>query len=207
MEGAKREERMKAINDKILQNILQFVKVFQLENGRSPTYREIKNHLNLSSLSIVNRYISILVDRGDLKKDDSGTIDITYNINLSQSILAPVVGEVRCGEPILAQENIESVFRLPTEIFGHDNIFLLHAKGDSMEGAGIREGDLLVVKQCSQAENGDIVVALLDDSATVKTFYKKKDCIVLHPENDKYEDIITKDIKILGVVQQYIHKL
>lgn len=198
---------MKKINEKVLSNILEFIKVFQLENGRSPSYREIQKHLSLSSLSLVGRYVNLLEEKGQVKRDEHGFIDITYNVKLSQSILAPVVGEVRCGEPIFAQENIESVYRLPTEIFGKDNVFLLHAKGDSMEGVGIREGDLLVVKKCESADNGDIVVALLEDSATVKTFYRKKDHIVLHPENDRYDDIITKDVKILGIVKQFIHSL
>lgn len=198
---------MKKISEKVLSNILEFIKVFQLENGRSPSYREIQKHLSLSSLSLVGRYVNLLEEKGQVKRDEHGFIDISYNVKLSQSILAPVVGEVRCGEPIFAQENIESVYRLPTEIFGKDNVFLLHAKGDSMEGVGIREGDLLVVKKCESADNGDIVVALLEDSATVKTFYRKKDHIVLHPENDRYDDIITKDVKILGIVKQFIHSL
>lgn len=198
---------MKKINEKMLSNILEFIKVFQLENGKSPTYRQIQKRLNLSSLSIVERYISLLEKSGKIKRDSLGAIDITYNLKLSQSILAPVVGEVRCGEPVFAQENIESVYRLPTDIFGNDNVFLLHAKGDSMKDVGIKEGDLLVVKKCESAENGDVVVALLDDSATVKTFYRKKDHIVLHPENERYDDIITKDVKILGIVKQFIHSL
>ncbi len=198
---------MKKIDESKLENILEFIKVYQIENGRSPTYREIMKRLNINSLSQVNRYVSLLVDLGKLKKDKQGKIDISYNFNLSQSILAPIVGEVRCGQPIFAQENIESIYQLPTEIFGKENIFLLHARGDSMEGVGIRDGDILVVKKCESAENGDIVVALIDDSATVKTFYKKKDYIVLHPENEKYNDIITKDVKILGIVKKYIHSL
>lgn len=181
--------------------------MFQLDNGRSPTYREIMKGQKLSSLSLVSRYVKLLEGNGNIKRNSLGEIDISYNINLSQSILAPLVGEVRCGEPILAQENIESVYRLPTEIFGSDNLFLLHAKGDSMADVGIREGDLLVVKKCETAENGDIVVALIEDSATVKRFYKEKDHVVLHPENPSYDDIITKDVKILGIVKQYIHSL
>ena len=198
---------LKKINESLLNSILEYIKLFQLEKGRSPTQREIMKALNISSLSLVSRYVKILEDNRSIKRDTNGTIDIQFNVNLSQSILAPVVGEVRCGEPIFAQENIESVYRLPTEIFGRDNLFLLHAKGDSMLDVGIREGDLLVVKKCATAENGDIVVALLDDSATVKRFYKRKDYVVLHPENDKYDDIITKDVKILGIVKQYIHSL
>ena len=191
----------------MLENIKEYIKVFQIENGRSPTYREILNNQKLSSLSQVSRYVKLLEEKGNIKKNSLGGIDISYNINLSQSILAPLVGEVRCGEPILAQENIESVYRLPTEIFGSANLFLLHAKGDSMVDIGIRDGDLLVVKKCETADNGDIVVALIEDSATVKRFFKKKDHIVLHPENTHYDDIITKDVKILGIVKQYIHSL
>ncbi len=198
---------MKQLSERTEENILEFIKVFQLENGRSPSFREIKSGLNLSSLSLVSRYVSLLENKGSIKKNNLGTIDISYNVNLSQSVLAPLVGQVRCGEPIFAEENIETIYRLPTDIFGKDNLFLLHAIGDSMEGAGIREGDLLVVKKCETADNGEIVVALLDDSATVKRFYKKKDHVVLHPENTKYDDIITKDVKILGVVKQYIHSL
>ncbi len=198
---------MKQLSERTEENILEFIKVFQVENGRSPSFREIKRGLNLSSLSLVSRYVSLLENKGSIKKNNLGTIDISYNVNLSQSVLAPLVGQVRCGEPIFAEENIETIYRLPTDIFGKDNLFLLHAIGDSMEGAGIREGDLLVVKKCETADNGEIVVALLDDSATVKRFYKKKDHVVLHPENPNYDDIITKDVKILGVVKQYIHSL
>ena len=198
---------MKKINEALLGNILEYIKAFQLSNGKSPTQRQIKNALGISSLSFVNRYIKLLEERGNIQKDINGLIDIQYNVNLSQSILAPVVGYVRCGEPIFAQENIESVYRLPTDIFGKENLFLLYAKGDSMKDVGIRDGDLLVVKKCETAQNGDIVVALLEDSATVKRFFKKKDYVVLHPENEDYDDIITKDIKILGIVKQYIHSL
>ncbi len=198
---------MKKINEALLGNILEYIKAFQLSNGKSPTQRQIKNALGISSLSFVNRYIKLLEERGNIQKDINGLIDIQYNVNLSQSILAPVVGYVRCGEPIFAQENIESVYRLPTDIFGKENLFLLYAKGDSMKDVGIRDGDLLVVKKCETAQNGDIVVALLEDSATVKRFFKKKDYVVLHPENEDYDDIITKDIKILGIVKQYIHRL
>ena len=96
---------------------------------------------------------------------------------------------------------------MPSANFGKDELFLLHAEGYSMINAGINSGDILTVRKCECAENGQIVVALLDDSATVKTFYKKKDCIVLHPENSRYDDIITKDVKILGIVEHCIHKL
>ncbi len=198
---------MKSINEKLLEEMLNYIKTYQVENGRSPAYRNIMKHFKLSSLSIVSRYVELLISRGEIKKDDLGGIDISSNLSCSSSIIAPIVGTVTCGKPIYAQENIEGVYQLPTAIFGNDQLFLLRAEGDSMEGVGIKSGDILAVKKCETAENGQIVVALLGEDATVKTFYKKKDHIVLHPENPRYEDIITKDVKILGIVEHYIHKL
>ena len=198
---------MKTIDERKAECMLEFVRAYQMSNGKSPSYMTLQQQFKLSSLSVVKRYIDLLTSRGQVSKDASGAIELLYNAGTLPTILAPVVGEVRCGEPIFAQENIEAVYRLPTEIFGSGEIFLLHAQGDSMEGAGIRSGDLLVIKKCDTAENGDIVVALLDgEGATVKRFYKKNMHIILHPENEKYTDIIAKDVQILGKVQQCIHK-
>ena len=198
---------MKVISEKTLENMLCYIKTYQIENGQSPSYRNIMKHLGLSSLSVTGRYVEELASRGHLSKDERGSIEISNEFNVKKTTIAPVVGTVTCGSPILAQENIESVCSLPCEIFGSGELFMLHAEGDSMEGVGIKSGDLLVVKKSSSAQNGQIVVALMDDSATVKTFYQKKDHIVLHPENEKYDDIISRDVKILGVVEHFIHKL
>lgn len=198
---------MKVYNEDLLEKLFDYIQTYQSNNGRSPSYRNIMKALGFSSLSMVHRYVDKLISKELIKKNELGEIQISDNLSLGQTILAPIVGVVTCGSPIYAQENIEGMYQLPTEIFGYGKTFILHAEGDSMEGKGIRSGDLLVVKQCDSAEDGDIVVALIDDSATVKTFYKKKDHIVLHPENSKYEDIITKDVKILGKVQHYIHRL
>lgn len=197
---------MKTYNESILNDMLSYVKSYQCERGQSPSYREIMKQLNLSSLSMVSRYLNILYDKNLLKKDKEGGVSISKNIEKSPTILAPVVGTVTCGSPIYAYENIEGMYQLPVDIFGNNKSFILHAEGDSMQNVGIQSGDLLVVKKCETAENGDIVVALLEDSATVKRFFKKSDKIILHPENEKYEDIIAKDIKILGIVQHCIHK-
>ncbi len=186
--------------------MLNYIKTYQIENGRSPSYRNIMKQFKFSSLSVVCRYVEALRQRGSLEKDNLGGIDISENLNCAKTIIAPIVGTVTCGKPIYAQENIEGNYQLPAAIFGNSEIFMLHAQGDSMEGVGIKSGDILVVRKSCTAENGQIVVALIDDSATVKTFYKKKDCVVLHPENDKYDDIISNDVKILGVVQHLIHK-
>ena len=197
---------MKVCNEKLVESMLSYIKTYQIKNGRSPSYRNIMKALNLSSLSVVFRYIDVLRSRGELEKDDLGGIGISSNLNCDQSIIAPILGTVTCGKPIIAQEDVEGIYSLPTAIFGHGDLFLLHAEGDSMINAGIRSGDILVVKKSEVAENGQIVVALLGDSATVKTFYKKRDYVVLHPENPLYEDINTKEVKILGVVEHLIHR-
>ena len=165
---------MKTINEELLSKMLNYVKTYQIKNGSSPSYRNIAAHFDLSSLSQVGRYIDILASRGELEKDEDGSINCLPSFDISSITIAPVVGVVACGQPIFAQENIEGVYALPSDIFGSGEIFLLRAEGDSMIEAGIHSGDLLVIRRTSTADNGQIVVALLDDSATVKTFYKKK---------------------------------
>jgi repressor LexA len=196
---------MKVLNEKLLEEICQYIKTYQVRQGRSPSYRNIAGHFNLSSLSLVSRYVDVLTDRGMIAKDEKGKI-YSSAFDSTSVVIAPMVGVVTCGNPILAQENIEAVCSLPTEIFGSGEMFLLTAEGDSMIGRGILSGDVLVVRKTSVAHNGQIVVALIDDSATVKTFIKQQDFVVLHPENEKYDDIITRDVSILGVVEHCIHK-
>lgn len=198
---------MKQYNEALLIKLQEYIKNEQVKKGKSPSYREISKNVGFSSISVAYRYVDLLVARGLIEKDDNGVIALSENLSRGQITIAPVVGTVTCGKPILAQESIESVQQLPTQIFGSGDLFLLHAEGDSMIEAGIHDGDLLVVKQSQCAQNGQIVVALIDDSATVKTFYKQKDCVVLHPENSRYDDIVLKDVAILGVVGHCIHKL
>lgn len=197
---------MKVYNEETLLKLFDFIKTYQSRSGKSPSYRELQRKMGFSSLSVAHRYVQLLVQKQMIDKDKNGGIAIRDNLKPSSTTLAPVVGIVTCGKPIYAQEDIEAMVELPSNIFGSDETFILHAEGDSMINAGIKNGDLLVVKKKDSAENGDIVVALLGDSATVKTFYKKSDCVVLHPENEKYDDIKTKDVKILGKVQFVIHK-
>lgn len=195
---------MKSIDEERLSKIKAYIESFQLENGKSPSYRAIMQACGLKSLSLVSRYLELLQARGQVKKNPLGGIEMS--INLSSTTFAPLVGQVRCGAPIFAQENYQSICSLPSEIFGKGELFMLSAIGDSMEDAGIGEGDILVVRKSAYAENGQIVVALIDDEATVKRFKKTKDKIILHPENSKYQDIILDEVKILGVVQSCIHK-
>ncbi len=201
------EREMKQYNEALLLSLQEFIKQQQMKNARSPSYREIMKQVGFSSLSVAHRYVDVLVQRGVIEKDSFGGIALAENLSRGQVTIAPVIGTVTCGKPIVAQENVESIQQLPSGIFGNGELFILHAEGDSMQEAGIQDGDLLVVKKTNFAENGQIVVALLDDSATVKTFYKNKNHIVLHPENSRYDDIIVEDVSILGVVGHCIHKL
>ncbi len=195
---------MKQIDEEKLYKIKAYIETYQLENGKSPSYREVMEACNLTSLSLVSRYLDLLQTRGQIKKNPLGGIEMS--INLSSTTFAPLVGQVRCGAPIFAQENYQSICSLPSEIFGKGELFMLSAIGDSMKDAGINEGDILVVRKSDYAENGQIVVALIDDEATVKRFKKTSNKIILHPENSKYQDILLDDVKILGVVQSCIHK-
>lgn len=195
---------MKNVNENLLKQTLDYIETYQLNEGKSPSYRDIAKVLNMKSLSVAHRYVSVLCEQGFVTKDERGRIEMKANLLHSPSIIAPMVGTVRCGAPIFASENIEESFALPIEIFGKDKIFLLKAEGDSMVDAGINEGDILVIRQANQAENGEIVVALIDDSATVKRFYKKADHVILHPENANYDDIVCRDVTILGVVKNLI---
>lgn len=202
----KKEEGMKALKEEKLTDLNHYIKTYQIKHGQSPSYRNIMTHLKFSSLSVVNRYVDALKERGMIEKSQNGKIDTLSEFDSRNVTIAPVVGVVTCGQPILAEENVEGVYALPSEIFGNGELFILHAEGDSMIDAGINSGDMLVVKKTNSAENGEIVVALLEDSATVKRFYKKKNHIVLHPENEKYDDIVVNDVRILGVVKHCIHR-
>lgn len=196
---------MRVIDEKKLFDILDFIKEFQKKEGRSPSFRQITYALDLKSLSVAQRYVSILQSRGLLEKNNSGKIITPTNLSKGKTIIAPLVGKIACGTPIFAEENIEETFQLPTAIFGSEKVMLLHACGDSMIGAGIYDGDLVVATICNDAKDGDIVVALIDNEATLKRFYKRNGSVILHPENPKYEDIIPEELVIQGIVKHVIH--
>lgn len=196
---------MRVIKENTVQAVLNFVKEYQKKEGRSPSFRQICHAMSFPSIGTAQKYVNVLKTRGLLSQNDQGKIEIPFNLRKGTTIVAPLVGSVACGTPILAEENIEENYLLPTSIFGSGETMVLHAKGDSMEGAGINNGDLLVVKICDSADDGDIVVALINDSATVKRLFKHKDYVALHPENPKYQDIITKEVKIQGIVKHVIH--
>ena len=196
---------MKVIDENKVNQVLDFIKTFQVREGRSPSYRQIAHAARFPSLATAQKYVKILQTRGLIERNDLGRIVTPTRLETGNTIVAPLVGQVACGKPILAEENIEGTFALPTQIFGNEKVMLLHAKGDSMIGAGINDGDLIVATITNYADDGEIVVALINDSATVKRLYRKNGYAILHAENPKYDDIITKELTIQGVVKHVIH--
>lgn len=196
---------MKVIDENKVNCVLDFIKTFQVKEGRSPSYKQIASAARFPSLATAQRYVKILQSRGLIERNDLGRIITPRKLETGNTIVAPLVGQVACGKPIFAEENIEWTFALPTEIFGNNKMMLLHAKGDSMIGAGINDGDLIVATITNFADDGEIVVALINDSATVKRLYRKNGYAILHAENPKYDDIVTKELTIQGVVKHVIH--
>lgn len=192
------------------QEILDFIKKEIMAKGYPPSVREICNAVGLRSTSTVHGHLERLEKKGLIRRDPSKprAIELLDNQTNKELLNVPVLGKVAAGQPILAVENIEDTFPLPVDFLRASNdVFMLKVQGDSMIEKGIYEGDYLIVEQQATAVNGDIVVALVDDSATVKTFYKENGYIRLQPENSNMEPIIVKDCKILGKVKGLIRKL
>ncbi len=187
------------------EEILNFMKSEILNKGYPPSVREICAAVNLKSTSSVHSHLSSLEEKGYIHRDPTKPraieiVDDTFNLTRREMANVPIIGTVAAGQPLLAAENIEGYFPIPTEYLSNKSVFMLKVKGNSMINAGIFEGDTIIVEQQNTANDGDIVVALIDDSATVKTFYKEKGHIRLQPENDSMEPIIVDDCQILGKV-------
>ena len=192
------------ISDK-QREILEYMKSEILNKGYPPTVRDICEAVNLRSTSSVHSHLETLEKNGYIRRDPTKPraieiMDDNFNLTRREMVNVPLVGRVAAGEPILANENIESYFPIPTEYMPNAESFMLKVKGESMINAGIFDGDQILVERCNTARNGDMVVALVEDSATVKTFYKESDHIRLQPENDTMDPIIVKDCEILGKV-------
>lgn len=194
-------------------NILNFIKKQVSENGYPPSVREICKAVGLKSTSSVHMYLNRLAEKGELQKTNLKTraLKLTNMSSVSSekpedidSVSIPLVGNVAAGAPILAEQNIEDYFRISTSLLkktnASDATYMLKVKGDSMINVGIYNGDYVIISKCQTAENGQIVVAMIENEATVKTFYKEKDHVRLQPENDTMEPIIVKDVQILGKV-------
>ncbi len=187
------------------QEILNYIKEEILNKGYPPAVREICEAVNLKSTSSVHSHLETLEKNGYIRRDPTKPraieiCDDSFQMVRTEMVSLPVVGTVAAGQPIHAQENIESYFPIPAEYVPNGESFILKVKGDSMINAGIYNGDQVFVNRCNSARNGDTIVALVDDSATVKTFYKENGHIRLQPENDTMEPIIVEDCQILGKV-------
>ena len=187
------------------QGILDYIKDEILSKGYTPAVREICEAVNLKSTSSVHSHLETLEKNGYIRRDPTKPraieiCDDSFQMVRTEMVSMPVVGQVAAGQPILAQQNIDSYFPIPADRVPRGESFILNVKGDSMINAGIFNGDQILVNVCNTANNGDIVVALIDDSATVKTFYKEDGHIRLQPENDTMDPIIVEDCQILGKV-------
>lgn len=185
--------------------ILEYIKAQILERGFPPAVREICEAVNLKSTSSVHSHLETLEKNGYIKRDPTKpraieVLDDTFNLTRREVVNVPLIGRVAAGEPILAQENIENYFPIPIEFMPNKQTFMLTVRGESMINAGILDGDMVLVEQTSIASNGEMVVALIDDGATVKRFYKEEGIYRLQPENDFMEPIIVEEVLILGKV-------
>lgn len=194
------------------QEILTFIQRYTDAHGYPPSVREIGQALGLTSSSTVHSHLSALEKKGYVRRDPSKprALEILkdeHEIPAKRVVPLPVVGQVAAGLPILSQQNIEDYFPLPQEFIRFDDCFILKVHGDSMIDAGIFDGDMLVVRKQQTAKDRDIVVARMEDEATVKRFFREDGRIRLQPENPSMEPIITRDVAIEGVALAVIHRL
>ena len=192
------------ISDK-QREILEYIKAEILNKGYPPAVREICEAVKLKSTSSVHAHLETLEKNGYIRRDPTKPraieiVDENFNLTIREMVNVPIVGKVAAGEPILAVENIENYFPIPAEFMPNEQTFILQVQGESMVNAGILDGDYILVEQQTTANDGDMVVALVDDSATVKTFYKENGYYRLQPENDFMEPIIVSDVMIMGKV-------
>ncbi len=185
--------------------ILEYIKQEILQRGYPPAVREICEAVNLKSTSSVHSHLETLEKNGFIRRDPTKPraieiLDDDFNLTRREVVNVPLVGQVAAGEPILAEQNIQDYFPIPVEYMPNAETFMLKVKGESMINAGIFSGDTVLVQRQSDARNGDMVVALVDDSATVKTFYKEDGHYRLQPENDTMDPIIVDQCEVLGKV-------
>ena len=191
---------MRTLNEETLRRMEEYIRERQRKDGVSPSYREIMHALGMSSLNLVQRYVLALENQGRIRRTRLGSIALPKRLDAGKNKITPLVGDIVCGQPSFAEENIEASYALPEAIFGKGELFMLHTHGDSMIDAGIREGDLIVVRKQNTADDGQIVVALMDGEATLKRLFHRNGKIVLHPENRQMQDIVVENCEIQGVL-------
>lgn len=187
------------------QEILEFIKEQILDRGFPPAVREICEAVHLKSTSSVHSHLETLEKNGYIRRDPTKPraieiLDDTFNLTRREVVNVPLIGNVAAGEPLLAQEHIENYFPIPMEFMPNKQTFMLKVRGESMINVGIFDGDMVLVEEDNTARNGDLVVALVEDGATVKTFYKEEGIYRLQPENDDMDPIMVSEVSILGKV-------
>ncbi len=185
--------------------ILEYIKSEILRVGYPPAVREICEAVNLKSTSSVHAHLETLEKHGYIRRDPTKPraieiIDDSFNLTRREMTNVPILGQVAAGEPIFAEQNITDYFPIPVDMLPNAQTFMLKVRGESMINIGIFDGDFVIVAQTPTASNGDVVVALVEDSATVKTFFKEKGYYRLQPENDTMDPIIVPEVEILGKV-------
>ena len=199
------------LNDKE-KKVYEYIIEFSKEVGYAPSVREICKAIGFKSTCSGHQYIKKLTEKGYLKKSDLKMRALKIVKEEKENVvLLPIVGKVAAGEPILATENIEEYFSLGESFFSKDSLknnnFILKVQGDSMINIGINDGDFIIVSKSVNAKNGEVVVAMIEDEATVKTYYKEKNHIRLQPENDTFEPIISSNVEIIGKVVGLFRKI
>lgn len=198
--------RMRSKSPEIMTQIKDYVEEFYFENSSSPSIREIARGVGIGSTTVF-RYLQEMSEKGMLLYDGESVTTEKIKKMKTGSVSIPIVGSIACGIPNLAEENIEAYVSLPEAIFGRGCFYILIASGSSMIEVGINDGDLVVIREQCTAEDGNIVVALVGEEATLKRFYKEGDHIRLHPENRDMDDIIVSDCQIQGVAVKVIKDL
>lgn len=201
---------MKVMSEGVFNAIIEFVDDYYLTNGKTPTLQEIADEVHLNK-SNVSRNLKVMKEKGliDLSRGWSGIKTNKIQKRFLDMTDVPVVGTIACGTPMLAEENIERYIPISKALLGNGTFFALHAEGNSMIKANIEDGDFVIVRQQNTANEGEIVVALIDDEATLKRYYldKKKKKVRLHPENDEMEDMFFDNISIQGVAVKVLKDL
>ena len=191
---------MRVLDEETMDRVAEYNIRYPREHGRSPSFRNVMHALGLGSLATVQRYVRALERRGSLELEKDGSIQPLPSLLSGESTIVPLVGEIACGEPNYGVENIEESFALPKALFGDGDLFMLRTFGNSMTDAGINKGDLIVLRRQDTADDGEIVVALVDGNTTLKRLYHRDGKIVLHPENKRMKDIIVDECAVQGVL-------
>ena len=199
---------MRTKDEALMQEIVDSIDEFYAQKGRTPTVRELGDIVGISHTTII-RYLQDMNERGMLEYEGGRIMTERIAKSKENSVSIPLIGSISCGQPLLSEESVESYIRIPTEWLGTGDYFLLRVNGDSMVDAGIDDDDIVIVRKATDANDGDIVVALVDNENTLKRLYRdeKRRKIILHPENPNYEDIEVDSCEIQGVAIKVLKDL